>query len=1024
VLSTTVRRTLIAGAAAAIGLAVAGAPVASAAGISPQRIGVAPAVPHGSVAIAAPAASQPLHLDVALAPRNSAALNGFVSAVSTPGSPEYHNYLSKGQFAAEFGPTQTTVNAVRAALSAAGLTPGATTPDGLTIPVDTTVGQAGTAFATGFAGYRLANGRTAYANTAAPQLASSASGAIVGVVGLNNFVSFNAAHSQATKPAVSAAASANAVSSNSATPGICSSLKTDLANNPNGALIDQQNYWEPGTLSAPYAYNTAQLYGQYGNTGAGVTVGIFELENYDTDDITHYQQCMGTNVPVTNVKVDGGSTGAVDYADETGLETALDIETVAGLAPGAAIKVYQGPDAATATDPQVLDTYQQMVTDDSAQVLSTSWGACEADIQDTDPGFFAQESTVFAEAAAQGQTVVASSGDTGSTACYQNTNSTHGAQLSADDPASQPDVTAVGGTSMTGGTSASSPATQTTWNNPATSTSRGAASGGGVSAVETLTGSSNYQSGVSGAGYTNACNAATGSTCRQVPDVSALGDPNTGYLITWLWDDPNYGGWYIIGGTSGAAPLWAAIAALADASTACAANGNVGLMNPALYAHTSSLWDVTSGNNDVLDSGYAGGKYAAGTGYDMATGLGTPHAPQLAESLCGSKAAGVGSTFTPAGPTRLLDTRYGTGAPQKQVGTKGVVKLQVTGVAGVPSGVTAVVLNVTATGGTLGSYITVYPDGTARPASSNLNFDAGETIPNLVTVPVGSDGAVDLFNFQGNVDLVADLFGYYTTGSGSKFVPLSPIRVLDTRNGTGAPKAKLGAKRSIPLQISGANGVPATNVTSVVLNVTATGGTLGSYLQVYPDGSGVTPGSSSNLNFNAGQTIPNLVTVPVGSDGAVDVFNFQGAVDVVADLLGYYTSDASSGYLFHPSAPHRLVDTRYGTGVAAGQTAPVGANTSLSLPLADTNGTGNAGPLATAKALMLNVTVTAPTLGGYLTVFPSGVARPLASNLNFDANETIPNAVSTAVNGSSINFYNFQGAVQLVVDLFGYFSAT
>ena len=114
-------------------------------------------------------------------------------------------------------------------------------------------------------------------------------------------------------------------------------------------------------------------------------------------------------------------------------------------------------------------------------------------------------------------------------------------------------------------------------------------------------------------------------------------------------------------------------------------------------------------------------------------------------------------------PARVLDTRTGTGAPQAAVGSGGVVALQVTGRGGVPtSRVAAVVLNVTAVSPATAGYLTAYPSGTQRPAVSNLNFVKGQTVPNLVVVPVGSDGKVALFNGSfGSVQMVADVAGYY-----------------------------------------------------------------------------------------------------------------------------------------------------------------------------------------------------------------------------------------------------------------------
>jgi hypothetical protein len=199
------------------------------------------------------------------------------------------------------------------------------------------------------------------------------------------------------------------------------------------------------------------------------------------------------------------------------------------------------------------------------------------------------------------------------------------------------------------------------------------------------------------------------------------------------------------------------------------------------------------------------------------------------------------------------------------------------------------VLNVTAVNPTTSSFVTVYPDGQARPGVSNLNFTAGETIPNLVTVPVGPDGKVDFYNAFGSVNLVADVFGYYNTASsGSMYQPVNPVRMMDTRYGTGGVSGPVGPGATVSLQVAGADGLPASGVTAVVLNVTAVNPTTSSFVTVYPDGQ-ARPGVS-NLNFTAGETIPNLVIVPVGSDGKVDFYNRAGDVNLVADVFGYFTN--------------------------------------------------------------------------------------------------------------------------------------
>jgi hypothetical protein len=193
-----------------------------------------------------------------------------------------------------------------------------------------------------------------------------------------------------------------------------------------------------------------------------------------------------------------------------------------------------------------------------------------------------------------------------------------------------------------------------------------------------------------------------------------------------------------------------------------------------------------------------------------------------------------------------------------------------------------VALNVTATSPTAGGYLTVYPGGGTRPTASNLNFAAGQTIANLILVPVGPGSTVRFYNHSGTVDVIADLVGTYAPSSGSLFTGNTPTRVLDTRDGTGSATAKLGPGATLTLTVLN---LPA-GVTAVALNVTATSPTAGGYLTVYP-GSGTRP-TASNLNFVAGQTIANLVLVPVGPNNTVRFYNHSGTVNVIADLIGYY----------------------------------------------------------------------------------------------------------------------------------------
>src|SRR5664280_1405647 len=212
---------------------------------------------------------------------------------------------------------------------------------------------------------------------------------------------------------------------------------------------------------------------------------------------------------------------------------------------------------------------------------------------------------------------------------------------------------------------------------------------------------------------------------------------------------------------------------------------------------------------------------------------------------------GVAGAFVAVSPARILDTRTTGG----KLGAGQSRSVQVTGVGGVPAlGVSAVVLNVTVTETTSGGYLTVSPTGTTRPVVSNLNWWAGATIPNAVTVKVGADGKVDLYQSgPGTAQVIVDVDGTVTDPGG--FSSLTPARILDTRTAGGA----LAAAGSRDLQVTGTGGVPASIVSAVVLNVTVTETTTGGYLSVFP--AGTTKPTVSNLNWSAGATIPNQVVV-------------------------------------------------------------------------------------------------------------------------------------------------------------------
>ena len=240
-------------------------------------------------------------------------------------------------------------------------------------------------------------------------------------------------------------------------------------------------------------------------------------------------------------------------------------------------------------------------------------------------------------------------------------------------------------------------------------------------------------------------------------------------------------------------------------------------------------------------------------------------------------------TFGALTPSRIADTRN-DGRTLPALGTS---RVQILGAGGVPStGVSAVMLNLTATNAAAGGYLTAYPDPSNRPVASNINFATGQTVANLVVVPVGGDGSIQVFNGSaGPVDIIADVAGYYRGGTPTAtgtFGALTPSRIADTRN----DGRTLPAFGTMALQVTGQGGVPTSGVAGVVMNVTATTASGSGFITAWPSGSNQPV--ASNLNFTAGQTVPNLVLVPVGKDGKVLLFNGSPAtVNLIADVVGY-----------------------------------------------------------------------------------------------------------------------------------------
>jgi len=370
--------------------------------------------------------------------------------------------------------------------------------------------------------------------------------------------------------------------------------------------------------------------------------------------------------------------------------------------------------------------------------------------------------------------------------------------------------------------------------------------------------------------------------------------------------------------------------------------------------------------------------------------------------------------FHPLTPARIVDTRIGS-TPLAAGETRNFL---VATQGGVPAGAEAAVINVTATNATAESYLTIFPTGSTRAVASNLNFKAGKNVPNLVETALGTGGMVSVYNPQGNTDVIFDVAGYVsapvgTPGADGLFNSLVPARVLDTRDGTGTGGviAKVGAASSIDLTVTGAGGVPSTGVEAVVLNVTATNATAAGYITAWPKGA--TQPVASNLNFVAGQTSANRVVVKVGTGGKVSLYNPAGTVDLVADVNGWFTdgtTNTAAGDIFTGTSPNRIMDTRLGG-------SPAGPGSTIHM-----NVVGQGGVPANAHSVVLNVTVTNPTAGSYLTLWPNGSTQPVASDVNFVSGLTVANLTIVKIGTSGqVDVFNAQGNTQIVVDVVGWY---
>jgi hypothetical protein len=414
-----------------------------------------------------------------------------------------------------------------------------------------------------------------------------------------------------------------------------------------------------------------------------------------------------------------------------------------------------------------------------------------------------------------------------------------------------------------------------------------------------------------------------------------------------------------------------------------------------------------------------------------------------------SYVAPVANPYTPLSPVRICDTRpsnpsglSGTAAQCNGAGSgdplaPGVpLSIEVAGFFDVPADASAVVLNVTAISSATSGYVSVYPADQVPPTASNLNFSAGRTVPNLVEAGLGAGGEVSLIS-NTSVNVVVDLEGYAgppTTAGEGLYNPLAtPARICDTRagnpSGLSPPDTQcdgdpLAAGTPFSVQVEGDGAVPSSGVEAVVLNVTVVGPSGQGYLSAFPQGTG-TP-TASNVNYLAGQTVSNRVIVPVSTTGAISLYASRDT-NAIVDVSGWYSGPSGTGTEFVPlAAPVRICDTRGGnpSGLSGGaaQCNGGGAGTTLSAGATVTvTVTGLAGVPTGTGAVVLNVTAIKPSSQTYLTVYP-GSPRPVVSDINPAAGTVKANLVVASLSaGGTVTIYNFMGAVNIAVDVAGYY---
>lgn len=821
----------------------------------------------------------------------------------------------------------------------------------------------------------------------------------------------------------------------------------------------------PGCLANNGAYDPCDLQSAYdlpsATSGTGRTVAVvdaFDDANAESDLAVYRNNfglppCTTANGCFQKVDQNGGTSypGPPPAGDNWVPEIGLDLDMVSAICPNCHIILVE---AASDQDNSLFFAEDEAATLGATEITN-SWGG---------PEFIGENTGYDAFFNHPGVAITASTGDSGYGVAY---------------PAASPYVTAVGGTALTPSTNARG-WTESAWD--------GAGSG---------------CSGVVAQPSWQTANANIRSRCarRANADVSAVAATATPVLSY----DSTGGDWIEVGGTSVASPIIASVYAL----TTSAPINNASY----IYSHISGLNDVTAGTN-----GSCGGVdlCTSGAGWDGPTGLGTPDgttafgvgvpiirsvtpasgplaggqvitvagtgfAAAMAVTIGGVAVTPTNVTYasftlrTPAEAAATVDVRVTTSGgmsalstadsytyiapanympvtPFRIFDTRGGVPIgpnsnrtvQITGVGSIPGAAVAVVLNVTEVNDTTASLLTIYPAGTPKPNASNLNFNADTVTPNLVTVTLGTDGGVVIYNAAGTVDVLADVEGYFEPPASptpaGEFHPIDPVRVCDTRSttqGTSACKthgALIGGTPMLATVTMGGQ-IPGGGVAAAaVLNVTGVVGSVSTYVSVYPPASNGTCGAPhvSTLNILANAVEANRVMValgpgPSGPGTAVCVFSAVGTINVVLDANGWFgTTSASSGYQYQAIVPSRICDTRVTSAGCAAGSIGAGQSQARLVTVAGKGGVPSSGTVV--RAVIANLTATTPTQGTYLVTYPANLSSaPGASDINLAAGATLPNLVVVQLDttgdthNGDLDLLNSVGSVNAIIDIEGWF---